>query len=162
VVVTGLEAGETGWVNNFISQYKSELDKINRENTFIFCSAFYNYWIKNFSEALNLAAKVKTDDSSYKHQLKSLYLKIYYDLNETEPFYSHVDNYKHFISSEKNVGEQVRLNVNNYINYAKRLFDLKSSNIIDSIEVKMLENEIINNKAMINKPWLLRRIKELE
>ncbi len=160
VVVTGLEAGEVKWVGNFIENYNSELDSVNRDNTVIFCRAFYSYWNKDYSRAMEFAAMVKTDDPSYKHQLKSLYLKIYFDLNEIEPFYSHVDNYKHFIAGDKNVGEQTRVTINNYINSAKRIFDLKLANNDDETALEMLRNEIIASKAMINKPWLLRKIEE--
>ncbi len=162
VVITGLESGETAWVKIFIDSHKGELDIINRENTFIFCSAFYNYWIKEFSKALDLAAKVKTDDLSYKHQLKSLYLKIYYDLNEVEPFYSLIDSYRHFITSDENTSGQLKLAINNYMNFSKKLFDLKNRENYTDTDLVMIRNEIVNNKAMINKPWLLRKTEELE
>src|SRR3990172_3377753 len=160
VVVTGLEAGQVNWVGNFIEKYNSELDSVNRDNTITFCRAFYCYWNKDYSRAMELAAMVKTDDPSYKHQLKSLYLKIYFDLREIEPFYSHVDNYRHFIAGDKNIGEQVRITINNYINFAKRIFDLKLAKQEDETELEILRDEIIANKAMINKPWLLRKIEE--
>lgn len=162
VVITGLEAGEELWVREFMEKYKQELDQVNRENTYIFCCSFYHYWIKDYSKSLELAAKVKTDDLSYKHQLRSLYLKIYFDLNEAETFYSHIDSYKHFIASSSNVSGHLRETINNYINFAKKLFDLKYDRDINDTELAMVKKDIINNKAMINKPWLLRKIEEIE
>ena len=162
VVVTGLEAGESEWIRDFIGKYGTDLDPVNRGNTVIFCNAFYQFWNKNYSEALNLASAVKTDDLSYKHQIKSLYLKIYFELNETESFYSHVDSYKHFISAGKNTGEQIRPQINSYINYSKKLFDLKCGADFTDVDTAMLKNEIINDKALINKPWLLRKLEELK
>lgn len=162
IVITGLEAGETAWVKDFIENHKHELDDINMENTYIFCRALFSYWSGDYSKSLDLAAKVKTDDTSYKHQLKSLYLKIHYDLNEVEPFYSHIDNYRHFIASDPNTSDDLRLAIGSYINFSKKLFDYKSESMVDKVGLGMLKQDIINNKAMINKPWLLRKIESLE
>lgn len=162
VVITGLEAGEELWVKEFMEKYKPELDPVNRENTYIFCNSFHCYWIKDYSKSLDLAGKVKTDDLSYKHQLRSLYLKIYFDLNETETFYSHIDSYRHFIAGSNNVSEHLRVTINNYVNFAKRIFDLKNRGDVNDTDLAMIKKDIINNKAMINKPWLLRKIEEIE
>ncbi|HJY64462.1 MAG TPA: hypothetical protein VJ455_09930, partial [Ignavibacteria bacterium] len=160
-VITGLEAGETGWVKNFIEKYKIELDHINRENTYIFCKALIYYWEKDYNKALDYAAKIKTGDTSYKHQIKSLYLKIYFDLPDTESFYLHIDSYKHFISADSNISKQVNTALGNYINYAKKIFDLKMKPNTEDADIELLKREIIKNKAMVNKPWLLRKIEEL-
>jgi hypothetical protein len=42
------------------------------------------------------------------------------------------------------------------------LFDLKNSGTVQNIDIEMLKREIINNKAMINKSWLLEKIAEME
>jgi hypothetical protein len=161
-VVTGLEAGENSWVRNFIDNFSSELDSVNRDNTVIFCNAYYSFWNKDYSEALRLGSAVKTDDLSYKHQIKSLYLKIYYELNETESFYSHVDNYKHFISSAHSADMHIRQQLGSYITYTKKLYDLRLSPGLNDVEAAMLKKEIIEDKSLINKPWLLRKLEELE
>lgn len=165
VTVTGLEAGETEWVKEFIEKYKHELDDQNRENAFNFCRALLFYHQKEYGNALTEASKVKTDDLSYKHQLKSLYMKIYFDMNETEPFYSHIDSYRHFIINEKKIPEATKKNISSYITFTKKLFDLK--NRINEKNKKTdetgfnllkLKQEITESKNLINRNWLFERI----
>ena len=161
-VITGLEVKEFKWVDEFIENYISELEEQRRDNAYSFCRALYFYHINNFDGALEMASKVVSDEMTYKHQLKSLYLKIYYDMNEIEPFYSNIDGYKHFINSERYVTAPTKPVFLNYINFAKKLFDIK--NRIDEREYDFvkLKEEVINEKAMINKPWLLQKIREIE
>lgn len=167
VTVTGLEAGETEWVSNFIEKYKNELDEQNRENAYNFCRALLCYHKKEFSGALKEAAKVKTDDQSYKHQLKSLYMKIYYDMNEIEPFYSHIDSYRHFLLNEKRIPEATKKNISSYITYTKKLFDLKNKinekNKTPDAEFTLvkIKQEISESKNLINRHWLLERIEQI-
>ena len=162
VTVTGLDAGETDWVEKFMLKYKPELDESNRENSFNFANALLYYRKGLYDEALNTAAKVKTDDLSYKHQLKSLYLKIYFDMNEIEPFYSHIDNYRHFLQNEKHIPESTRHVINSYVNFAKKLFDIRLRTSARDFDIYKVRKEILENKAMINKPWLLDKIAEIE
>jgi hypothetical protein len=162
VAVTGLDAGEIEWVSDFIEKYKYQLDNNNRENTYNFSRALLFYHRKQYSDALDWAAKVKTDDLSYKHQLKSLYLKIYFDMNETEPFYSHVDSYKHFLMNQKHIPEITRDVIWSYVNFTKKLFDIKNNITEKDFELVKLKKELTENKSMINKVWLLEKAEEIE
>lgn len=162
VVITGIDAGEIKWVEGFVEQYKNELDKINMENTYNFSHALLNYHHKNYSLALERASKVKTDDLSYKHQLKSLYLKVYYDMNETESFYSHVDSYRHFLTNEKHIPAATKDVLGNYVLFTKKLFDVKNNKAEKDFELYKLKKEITENKLLVNKQWLLERARELE
>ncbi|HMQ80959.1 MAG TPA: hypothetical protein PKE39_16275 [Ignavibacteria bacterium] len=167
VTVTGLEAGETQWVKEFIEKYKQELDEQNRENAYNFCRALLFYNQKEYGNALTEASKVKTDDLSYKHQLKSLYMKIYFDMNETEPFYSHIDSYRHFLINEKRIPEQTKKNISSYITFTKKLYDLKNRlrEIYKKDETEFnlskLKQEITDSKNLINRQWLLEKASKL-
>jgi hypothetical protein len=162
VIITGIDAGEISWVETFMEKYKKELDKFNRENCYNFCRSLVYYHKKQYGDALDWAAKVKTDDLSYKHQLKSLYLKIYFDMNDTEPFYSHVDSYRHFIMNEKHIPAITRNVIGSYINFTKKLFDIKNRTAERDFDLIKIRREISESKAMINKPWLVERIDKIE
>jgi hypothetical protein len=161
-VVTGLEVKEFKWVDGFIEDYKKELDIDKSENAYTFCRALFFYHAGEYEKALERAADVKSEDFAFKHQLKSLYLKIYYDMNEVEPFYSNIDGYKHFINSERYVTAPTKPVFLNYINFAKKLFDIKNRIDEKDYDFAKLKREVLNEKAMINKPWLLRKIEEIE
>lgn len=162
IVATGFEAGEFEWVETFIRGNIGEVKEDLRRDTLHFCNALSCYWKKKTEESLTELAKVSTEEFAFKHNIRSLTLKIYYDLNETEPFYSHIDTYKHFILNNKIVHDKVREQVNNFINYSKRLFDLKNSAITDKgFLLNKIKKEISEDHALINKIWLMNKAGEL-
>ena len=162
IVVTGYEAGEFDWVEKFINKYISEVKEDLRTDTLHFCRALRSFWDKDYENALNELALVTSEEISFKHNVKSLTLKIYFELNETEPFYSHIDSYKHFILKNKNIYDKLREQVNNYINFSKKLFDLKNRGDSEKgMDLEILNNDIKTHTALINKIWLLRKAEEI-
>lgn len=160
IVVCGLEAGEFKWIEGFIKNHNEELKNEHKENIFNFSYALFHYWKKNFDESIKFASEVKTADLSYKHQIKSLYLKIYFDLNEDRPFYSHVDSYKHFVNNDKLLPGENKNYILNYIQLTKKLFDLKNNVNSTETDTQLLKKKILSHKALINKTWLLKKIAE--
>jgi hypothetical protein len=162
IAATGFEAGEHDWVENFIVRYRGSLSEDIRDDTYNFCTALKLYWGKNYSNALAELSKVSSEEFALKQNIKSLTLKIYFDLNESESFYSHIDSYRHFILNNKIVHEGIRKQVNNYINFSKRLFDLKNRGDADrDADIEILKNEINSNSALINKIWLMKKADEI-
>jgi len=163
LTATGFEAGEFMWVEKFIRENIDDVKEDLRSDTLHFCNALSYYWKKEPEKSLIELAKVGTEEFAFKHNIKSLTLKIYYDLNEPEPFYSHIDTYKHFIMNNKMVHEKVREQVNNFINYSKKLFSLKNAPVSDKgFSIHKIKEEISGNQALINKIWLLKKAEELE
>ena len=161
VVTTGLDAGESEWVEDFIQRYCDELKNEHKNNMFNFSFALLQLRKRNYDRAIEFASRIVSDDLSYKHQLKSFYLKVYYELGEVQPFYSHVDSYKHFVKNDKLLSGDSREYIMNYISLSKKLFDLKNSPVQDKIEIQILTREIVQHKFLINKFWLLNKVKEL-
>ncbi len=162
LTATGFEAGEFEWVEKFIAEYIHDVKEDLRKDTLHFCNALSFYWKKEYEKSLSELSKVNSEEFAFKHNIKSLTLKIYYDLNETEPFYSHIDTYKHFILNNKIVHDKVREQVNNFINYCKKLFVLKNTSNPDiEFDLNKIQKEISENHALINKIWLLKKAEEL-
>lgn len=163
IVITGLDINKARWVEEFIEKYSDELKEQLRTPTLHFCRALIFYNKKKYDRALSELALVETEDFSFKQQIKSLYLKIYFDLNEPEPFYFHVDSYKHFVTDNNLVHNRVRKQLCDYIAYTKKLFDFKNNvNGIDKSGLNQLEKEVNKNVSLVNKKWILEKIREIK
>jgi len=162
ITTTGFECGEPEWTEKFINDYINDVKEDIRKDILHFSAALSYYWGKKYELSLSELSKVTSDAFSLKHNIKSLILKNYFDLNETEPFYSHIDSYKHFILKNKGVHNKFRERVNNYIIYSKRLFDLKNRGDAEKdIDIEMLKKEISETTSIINKIWLLKKAGEI-
>jgi hypothetical protein len=162
VVTTGLESGAAEWVKRFVVDKQHELKDESRADTINFCNALISYYERNYRASLTELSKVTTEDMTYKHNIRSLYLKLYFDMNEIEPFLSHIDSYKHFISKNPLVYGKIKDQVNNYINFSSRIFCIKNSiGKFDEFDVSRLRKELIECKSIINKSWLIERAEKL-
>lgn len=163
VVKWGFEAGENKWTENFINNYISRVRPELQRDTLCESMAAKYYHEKNYEHSLKELAKITSGTLQLKLNIKSLTLKIYYELNETEQLYSHLDTYKHFILNNKLIHERLSGQVNNYINYSKRLFDIKNTEISEKgFELQKLKKEILDNHSLSEKFWLLKKTEELE
>ncbi len=162
VVTTGLECGEQEWVEKFISEDGHRLKDDSREDTLNFCLANLHYYKCDYGTAFTFLSKITTDDMTYKHNVRSLTLKLYFDTNEIEPFLSHIDSYRHFIAGNKLVFDKIKDSLNNYISFSKRIFCIKNKiGKFDEDDLPKLNREISECTPLINRPWLLRKIDEL-
>ena len=161
-VSIGLEAGEMKWTEKFINDYKNEVYDEFRESSYNLASAILCYWKKDFENAFRLASKIQQDDFAFKINIRSLYLKIYFDLNETESFYSHIDAMKQFYTKSKQVPGNFRKLLPDYVNYTKLLFNIKNGLSNEKTDLVKIKREITGNKSLMNKTWLLRKVIELE
>ena len=162
-VITGLEVDKIAEAEAFAEEYNSELIEEYRNSARHFCRGLISYKMKDYDDAVTELSRVVTEDFSFKQQIKSLYLKIYFDLNESEPFHFHTDSYKHFISENKMIHTLVRKQLSDYLKYAKKLFALKNSEDgIDKFELNKLTDEIKSSPSLINRKWLLEKADEIK
>lgn len=162
-VTTGLESNEVEWVEIFIEENYVKLKDDSKEDTLNFCRANLCYYKGDYDGAFRNLSKVTTDDMTYKHNVRSLLLKLYFESNEIEPFLFHIDSYKHFITGNKLVFEKIKDSINNYINFSKKIFCIKHKiGKVDQNDLPILKREIIECTPIINRPWLLRKINEIE
>jgi hypothetical protein len=162
IIATGFEAGEFEWTDNFIRDYIDQTKEEIRNDLRYFSIALRAYWKNEYNLSLEALSKVKADDFAFRHNIRSLMLKIFYDLNEDEPFYLHIDSYKHFILNNENINSNVKDQVNKFINYAKRLFVLKNNILTkNKDDAAVIYNSLINEKGLINKIWLIKKAGEI-
>lgn len=161
-VITGLEAGKTAEAKAFAERYHSDLTEDCKRSALHFSNGLIFYKMKDYGRSLSELSLVATEDYSFKQQIKSLYLKIYYDLNDVDSFYYHADSYKHFIAENKMIHKIVRNQLSHYLKYTKKLFALKNSEVEKrEFELSRLENDIKVNPSLINREWLLEKAKEI-
>lgn len=59
--------------------------------------------------------------------------------------------------------KKIKDSINNYVNYSKRIFCIKNKiGKADLDDLPVLKNEIIECTPLINRPWLLRKLSEIE
>ncbi|MBI2270764.1 MAG: hypothetical protein HYU69_10480 [Bacteroidetes bacterium] len=164
IVSIGLRLEKFEWTKTFIEQYKNSIAPEFRENAYEYNLASYYYSKHDYKNALKLLQKVEFTDVFYHLGAKSMLLKMYYELEEVEPFYSGIDAFKVYLGRNKQISPDQRLSHKNLVTLTKKAFDIRirgtsSKNYQKAIET--LKHKINTKKNIANLQWLKERIEEL-
>jgi len=86
-------------------------------------------------------------------------LKIYYELNLEDPAYFLIDTFKHYASDSKEISEDTRISVKNFLKHYSQLLKMKSTH--KSSEVEFTRKTMDNERLLYHKDWLLQKADEL-
>jgi hypothetical protein len=114
------------WLEYFIGKYSDKLSPDLRNDLRNFAYADLYFMQKKFEKALEVISKINHEFFLFKMDLKNLLMKIYYELNYTEPAFSLVDTFKHFITNSKEISELHKETIKNYIKYYFIILRIKS------------------------------------
>lgn len=156
IVAIGLTIGALDWVEDFIFKYKVTLEKAYRESNFSFNLSRLLYEKKEYDQCLHLLQKSEYKDLLLNLSAKTVMLKIYYELEEFDLLYAHIDALQTFIRRKKVIGYHRELYLN-VIHFTKRMLELLPG---DRAAKKELKKAIIETKAVAEKRWLLNIIEE--
>lgn len=150
IVTTGLRINEYEWVDQFIRNYQSHLERPYRESSYSFCRAHLLFHQKEYDEALLLLQKANYRDLLLNLGAKTLQLKIYYETEATDLLEAHLDAMANYIRRKKVIGYH-RTNYLNIIRYTRKLL---SSNPYEHTSIKDLIDAINKEKTLTEKGWL--------
>ena len=166
IVTTGIRLGEMDWVGHFVETYKEKLHPESRENAYMFNLASYFYATQQLGKVLDVLQKVEYNDLRYNLGAKALLLRTYYDLEEYEPLFSLAESFKQYLLRNKLMSDSRRVGYANLFRLTRRTAQVKANVGFVSMEktqkeLKKLEKDIKESKAIFNKSWLEEKIKEL-
>lgn len=166
IVTVATRLGEFDWAKDFIHDFKERLPQAERENAFAYNLAAYFFSQRKYDDALELLRDVEFTDIAYNIGSKTTLLKIYYELNETEPLMSLIDSFQLYLKRNKLISEyQYTVNYN-LLRHVKRATRIKSrllwaSKERTSSDIKNLKKSIEEEGRITNIEWLLEKIEEL-
>jgi len=159
IVTAALRGGELEWTEKFLQYYKEKFDPEFRESTYVYNMANLYYHKKEFSKALRLMQTVEIDDIYYHLGAKVLLLKTYYELEESEPFFSLVDAFTNYLKRNKLISDRQRIIHLNFVKYIKKLMQMRLGS---KVAVAAVRSDIQENKTTVNMPWLLEKLDQIE
>jgi len=154
IVAAGLRTGQFGWVEQFIHDYRSKLDRYYRESSFSFCLARLEYARQSYDAALPLLQKANYRDPLLNLSAKTLLLKIYFETDEYDLLSAHLDAMSNYIRRKRVIGYH-KTNYLNIIRYARKLMMV---NPFDKKAQQELSQQIEKEEVLTERRWLLEQI----
>lgn len=159
IVYLGLRVGESEWVKNFIVRYNDYLEPQYRKNAYTYNMASYYYFQKNYDEVLTLLRSVEFTDFYYHLDSKSLLLKTYYELGETEALFSLIEAFKVYIKRNNLIPPYQKTIYLNMIRFVSRLYKWK---LKPTKNLREIVSEMENTRQIADILWIRKKIEEAE
>ena len=155
IVAIALQINLTDWAEKFIEKWTDRLERRFRERMYSFNQAKIAYTRKDFDTAISLLQRSNYHDTLLNLGARTLLLKIYYELEEFDLLYSHLDAFSSYLRRKPGLGYH-RKNYRNLIRYTKRLLSINHS---DQENIKNFKKNVKEEEILTEKDWLIKRIK---
>lgn len=144
--------------NQTIDKYGQLLKEEDRHNAVNFSLARIAMNQKDWKKALQFIAVIDFEDESYNLDSRLIMANAYYELEEFDALESLINSYNVFLQRKKFISESRKIMFLHHLRYLRKLILINRN---DKDKLKQLEAELNKNTMVINKAWLLRKVKEL-
>lgn len=165
IVTAGIRLKEFNWTEEFINQYRSSLHPTEEHNVYTYNLAALYYAREDYTSALQLLHDVEFTDAFYHLSAKIIQLKSYYDLQETEPFFSLAEATRIYITRNRQLSEYQKRSNANFLKLATRLLQLRlrSSGMTQKEREQQTQriHQQLESKNVANKGWIQEALSAL-
>lgn len=154
---------ECDWAYEFIEKFSNELRPELRDNMALYSRALIDYRKGKYEESLLNISKVRYDLVAFKTDVKTLMLRIFYELKLVDQAMATADTVRHYVKSAKEIDPQYKEGYRVFLKYYQKLLKLKTGEVKDnSVEAKAIKLEMNSEKFILQRKWLDEKIAEFE
>ena len=166
IVSLGCDLHEYDWTYQFIEGQKDQLPSGERQNTYTYNLAVFQYQQQHYDEALALLHQVEFTEVYYNLLVRILRLKIYYEQGNHEALFYLIDTFRIYLLRNRQIAENRRRSAVNLLRFTKKLARLSEEHTLISKKqfvqrLEKLEKQLKSQKRLTNKAWLLVQMQKL-
>ena len=157
VVTIALRTGNVDYAREFIHSYKQALPISQRTNALAYNLANLHFSEKNFRSAISQLQKVDLDDVFYRLDARSILLKSYFELDDSDALHYHATAFRSFLNRNRKISDQQR---KLYLNLIKHTLSLSRS-AGEKSALQAIQKRITQNPNVADLSWLEAKITEI-
>jgi hypothetical protein len=157
VVTIALRTGHGSFAREFIHSHKQYLGADQRTNALAYNLANLHFSEGDYRSAIKQLQKVDLDDVFYRLDARSILLKSYYELDDTDALFYHATAFRSLLNRNRKISDQQR---KLYLNLIKHTLSL-SRWADDPSRIRSIENRIKNDRNVAELSWLENKLNEL-
>ncbi len=157
IVTVGVRNNQFEWTHDFIQEYKSKLDKKVRPNAYAYNLAYWHFNKGQFTKAQEMLTRVKFEGLIYNLSSRVLLMRIYFELDESEPLFSLAESFRKFVKRNSILASKRRIPYLNFIKFTTKLARTPKSS---KARLTRLKESVEEGIESVNKPWILEKIQE--
>lgn len=155
VVTIALRTKQIDFAREFIHGYKPYLPPKQRTNALAYNLANLHFAESEYKAAIKQLQKVDLDDVFYRLDARSILLKSYYELDDTDALFYHATAFQSMLRRNRKVSEHQR---SLYLNLIKHTVSLSKAE--DTSKLLQIEHRVQENPNVADLRWLEEKIAE--
>ena len=144
------------WTETFIHKYYKFLPAHTQRDAFHYSLANLYFQKSEYDKVLENVSQVKLGDMHYSLGARAIFIKTYFELDEVDALLSLLASFTIFLKRNKNISEAWKKIFLNFCQLVNKLIKLKPH------KIEKLRKEIETVQPIIDKKWLLEKLKEQE
>jgi len=158
VVTIALRTGNVDYAREFIHDYKQYLPSSERTNALAYNLANLHFSEKKYRAAIKQLQKVDLDDVFYRLDARSILLKSFYELDDSDALFYHATAFRSLLNRNRKISDQQR---KLYLNLIKHTISVSRA-AGDSVKLNAIRKRISKNPNVADLNWLEAKISELQ
>jgi hypothetical protein len=146
-------------VNKLLKENSGRLNPKERYNMINFGYAFYYFETGDYERSLGYVNKIKMDYFIYKYDVKSLMLRIYYELGYFEEGLSLIHTYREFLRKDEFLSDNRKFRHKNFIRFVERLILFRTGSV--QSDVSFVMDKVFKTEEVSYKNWLLSKFSSI-
>jgi len=162
ILNTAIRIGNIQWAKDFLTQYKGVFWQEHAQDILLYSKAMISFHESRHNKALQDLESVTYEEIFFRLGKKTLQTQIYYEAEELESFDKHINNFKVFLSRNKDkIGDGHVQSHRDFIKYINKIAYLIKQ---DTKKVTKLKEKIsqTSTRLLPEKKWLLDKLNELK
>jgi hypothetical protein len=153
---------EEVFLRGFINKYKDLLKEDEKESLANYAHACLNFCTKDYTAVLKHLSKGEPVSFYQKLHERILYILVFYELNDEEPFQSHLNSTKRFLEIDTNMAALRKKRYEDFIHFAGLIYKARNVLPVNESKISKIREEIESNMQIEYKDWLLEKLEELK
>jgi len=160
IITAGIRLKEYTWTEQFIHRYKERLLPDERKNVYTYNLAAFYFEKRDYDKALQQLHDVEFTDTSYHLGAKIIQLKSFFELDETEAFFSLVEAFRKYILRNREISDYRKRANHHFLRLAQQIYQLRLEQDLLAPAIVQKKREQISRRLqqlslIANKGWLL-------
>lgn len=157
VVTIALRTGNLDYAREFIHGHKQFLPLLQRTNALAYNLANLHFYERNFRAAISQLQKVDLDDVFYRLDARSILLKSYYELDDSDALFYHATAFRSFLNRNRTISDQQgKL----YLNLIKHTLSLLRADG-QKAKIQVIADRVRKDPKVADLSWLESKMAEL-
>lgn len=157
LVTAGLNQDEPEWTLEFIQSFRDRLPESYQEPLYEYNLAHYYYNLGRHDEAQRTLMQVEFKDVFLALSTRSLLVKIFYETDQEELLFSHLEAFRIYLLRNKLLPESNRKQVQQFIDFTRKLARIGKP---EADKLPELEKQLPGASQVMHRDWLAEKIAE--